>query len=61
MTRQQMYIAAAKSRMESTEVHSIYQFDNLSFDGSQESFDTIDNEGYSTDSSFIDQVMLDFV
>jgi hypothetical protein len=56
-----MYIAAAKSRMDNTEVHSLYQFDNLSFDGSYESFDTIDNEGYSTDTSFTDQVMLDFV
>lgn len=60
-TRQQMYITAANSRMECTEVHSVYQFDNLSFDGSHESFDTIDNEGYSTDTSFIDQVILDFV
>lgn len=56
-----MYITAASSRMECTEVRSVYQFDNLSFDGSHESFDTIDNEGYSTDTSFIDQVMLDFV
>jgi hypothetical protein len=61
MTRQQMYITAANSRMECTEVHSVYQFDNLSFDGSHESFDTIDNEGYSTDTSFIDQVMFNFV
>jgi hypothetical protein len=55
-TRRQMYIATAKSRMECTEVHSIYQFD-----GSHESFDTTDNEGYFTDTSFIDQVILDFV
>ncbi|PNF35670.1 hypothetical protein B7P43_G17468 [Cryptotermes secundus] len=54
-TRRQMYVTAANSRMECTEVHSVYQFDNLSFDGSNESFDTIDNEGYSTDTSFIDQ------
>jgi hypothetical protein len=60
-TRRQMYITAANSRMECMEVHSVYQFDNLSFDGSHESFDTIDNEGYSTDTSFVDQVMLDFV
>lgn len=60
-TRRQMYITAANSRMECMEVHSVYQFDNLSFDGSHESFDTIDNEGYSTDTSFIDQVKLDFV
>jgi hypothetical protein len=56
-----MFIAAAKSRMESAEVHSLYEFDNLSFDGSHESFDTMDNEGYSTDTSYTDQVMLDFV
>lgn len=56
-TRRQMYIDATNSRMKCV-VHSVYQSDTESLHGSHESFDTIDNEHYSTDRSFIDQVML---
>jgi hypothetical protein len=60
-TRRQMYISAANSRMKCTEVQSVYQCDILSFDDSHDLFDTIDNECYSTDTSVIDEVMLNSV
>lgn len=54
--RRQTYISTAKSRMQCTEVQSVYQCDILSFDDSHDSVDTIDNECYSTDTSIIDEV-----
>jgi hypothetical protein len=56
-TRRQTYISTANSRMQCKEVQSVYQCDILSFDDSHDSFDTIDNECYSTDTSIIDEVM----
>lgn len=56
-TRRQMYISAANSRKKRTEVQNVYQYDTLSFNDSHESFDTIDNEYYSTDTSITDEVI----
>lgn len=56
-TRRQMYINAANSRMKCT-VRSVCQCESLSLNSSRESIDTIDNEHYSTDTSFVDQVAL---
>ncbi|XP_021929613.1 uncharacterized protein LOC110834592 isoform X2 [Zootermopsis nevadensis] len=53
-TRRQMYINAANSRMKCT-VRSVCQCESLSLNSSRESIDTIDNEHYSTDTSFVDQ------
>jgi len=60
-TRRQTYISTANSRMQCAEVPSVYQCDILSFDDSHDSFDTIDNECYSTDTSIIDEVMFNFM
>jgi hypothetical protein len=56
-TRRQMYINAANLRMKCT-VHRVCQCETQSLNSSRESLDTIDNERYSTDTSFIDQVVL---
>jgi UDP-3-O-acyl-N-acetylglucosamine deacetylase len=58
MTHHQRNMNASNSRMKCTEVHNVSQYEIQSLEDSYESFDTIDIEDYSIDTSFIDQVML---
>ena len=53
VTRCHMYVSSSNSRARKKE--TCY---SRSYEGNHESFETVDTEGYSTDTSFMDQVIL---